>query len=407
MVRVRSALREAGLLAEDRILGCYPCQLSGGERQRAAIAQVLACRPRLVIADEPTSSLDAATQLEILELLKNLKQRLNLALLFITHNPAALEGLADRVLVMSEGRIVESGEVAAMFRRPRHSYTQAMVQAFELLYRGTAREGRDRCKCAGALLLKASGLRKVYTRRTRTGRRRNAVTALDGVDLIVQRGSTLAIVGQSGCGKSTLGRCLAGLEKPDSGDIRTGTDDPRSVQYIFQDASAAMNPRLTIAEIIAEPLCIKGNSARRERQERALHLMSLVGLPARSAVRFPWELSGGQKQRVVIARALAADPKVLILDECLSGLDLPVQVQVVDLLKSLREARGLTYIFILHDLRLAGTVADELAVMHAGRIVERGSASDLFSNPREPQTRLLLDSMPGRLSSSKPTVTVR
>jgi ABC-type glutathione transport system ATPase component len=238
------------------------------------------------------------------------------------------------------------------------------------------------------------------------GRRRNAVTALDGVDLIVQRGSTLAIIGQSGCGKSTLGRCLAGLEKPDSGDIRTATEDPRSIQYIFQDAGAAMNPRLTIAEIITEPLCVRGYSGRRERQERALHLMGLVGLSAHSAVRFPWELSGGQKQRVVIARALAADPKALILDECLSGLDVPVQAQVVDLLKRLREARDLTYIFILHDLRLARVVADELAVMHAGRIVERGSPTDLFSNPREPQTRLLLASMPGPLSSGKPTVTV-
>jgi peptide/nickel transport system ATP-binding protein len=405
-VRVEAALEEAGLRPDDRILGGYPCQLSGGERQRAAIAQVLACRPRMVIADEPTSSLDAAAQLEILELLKNLKHRLNLALLFITHNPATLEGLADRVLVMSEGRIVESGEVATVFRRPRHGYTRAMVQAFELLYHGTDQDSRDPCKSAGAHLLRASGLMKTYTQRARMGKRRNAVTALDGVDLIVQRGSTLAIVGQSGCGKSTLGRCLAGLEKPDSGDIRIGTEDPRSIQYIFQDAAAAMNPRLTIADIITEPLCVRGNSGRRERQERALQLMGLVGLPADSAVRFPWELSGGQKQRVVIARALAADPKVLILDECLSGLDLPVQAQVVELLKSLRETRDLTYVFILHDLRLARAVAEELVVMHAGRIVERGSPSDLFSNPREPQTRLLLASMPGPLPSNKPTVTV-
>jgi peptide/nickel transport system ATP-binding protein len=405
-VRMKSALEDAGLRADERILCAYPYQLSGGERQRAAIAQVLALRPRLVLADEPTSSLDAATQSEILELLKNLKHRLNLALLLITHNPAALEGLADRVLVMSAGRIVESGEVAAVFHRPKHGYTRAMLQAFELLYRDTVQDSRGRSESAGAHLLTASGLRKTYVRRSHLGRRRYVVTALDGVDLTLQRGNTLAIVGQSGCGKSTLGRCLAGLEKPDGGDIGMGSADPRSVQYICQDASAAMNPRLTIAEIIAEPLHIRGNSSRRERQERALHLMSLVGLPAHLAARFPSELSGGQKQRVVIARALAADPKALIFDECLSGLDLPVQAQVVELLKNLRESLDLTYIFILHNLRLARAVADELAVMHAGRIVERGSPSDLFSNPREPQTRLLLTSMPGSLSSGKPTVTV-
>jgi peptide/nickel transport system ATP-binding protein len=394
-LRIRSALEEAGLPVEDRILCAYPHQLSGGECQRAAIAQVLACRPRLIIADEPTSSLDATTQSEILGLLRNLKDRFNVALLLITHNPANLEGLADRVLVMSEGRIVESGELAPVFQQPKHHYTQAMLQAFEQLYCGDVRNNGSRSHPVGAPVLRASGLRKVYTRRTQLATQRYAVTALDRLDLTLHRGSSLAIIGRSGCGKSTLGRCLAGLEKADSGEIWIENNDSQSVQYIFQDAFAAMNPRLTITEIISEPYRIREDGNKRERQERALYLMSSVGLPLRLAASFPSELSGGQKQRAVVARALAADARVLIFDECLSGLDLPVQAQIVKLLKGLRDSMDLTYVFILHDLRLAGAVAEEVAVMHSGRIVEWGSPSELFSHPRASQTRLLLASMPG------------
>lgn len=302
-LRIRWALENAGLPIDERILRAYPHQLSGGERQRAAIAQVLACRPRLIIADEPTSSLDATTQSEILELLKNLKHKFNLALLFITHNPANLEGLANRVLVMSEGRIVESGQMVSVFQEPKHRYTRAMLEAVELLYRESAQDGEGRSPSASMPALRASGLRKAYTWRNRPGRRRHVVTALNGLDLSLFHGRTLAIVGQSGCGKSTLGRCLAGLEKVDSGEIWIEKTDSRSVQYIFQDAFAAMNPRLTVAEIITEPYRIREDGSKRERLERALHLMSLVGLSARLAESFPAELSGGQKQRAVVARA--------------------------------------------------------------------------------------------------------
>jgi len=406
-MRIESAFENAGLPLNPRILCSYPHQLSGGERQRAAIAQVLACRPRLIIADEPTSSLDTTTQSEILELLKNLKNKFNLALLLITHNPANLEGLADRVLVMSEGRIVESGQMTSVFQQPKHRYTQGMLEAFELLYRESAQDSEGRSPSLGRPVLRASGLRKVYSWRNRPGRRGYAVTALNGLDLSLYHRYTLAVVGQSGCGKSTLGRCLAGLEKVDTGEIWIERTDSRGVQYIFQDAFAAMNPRLTVAEIIAEPYCIRKYGNKPERLERALHLMSLVGLPARLAENLPSELSGGQKQRAVIARALAADAKILIFDECLSGLDLPVQAQIVKLLKDLSDLLDLTCVFILHDLRLASAVADEVAVMHAGRIVELGSPREVFSHPRASQTRLLLDAMPGMFPVRQRAVTVR
>lgn len=389
------ALSQVALPPDERILRARPHQLSGGQRQRAALAQALSCKPRLLIADEPTSALDSSTQAEVLDLFLNLKRQRELAILLITHNPAVLAELADRILVMSDGCIVESGDPVAVYGQAQHPFTKRMLAVLHSLNQVTA--SAEPGHPSEPPLVSARGLRKTYTQRSGLWARLAPVVALDGVDLDIRTGYSIALVGRSGSGKSTLGRCLAGLERPDSGELHASSE-PGQIQYIFQDSTAAMNPRFTVRQIIDEPLLISGERDPQVLKERSRRLLDLTELPADLLVRRPAEVSGGQRQRVAIARALNANPRALILDECLSGLDLPTQAQIVELLKSLQRTLGLTYIYILHDLQLARQVADEIAVMDAGRVVDQGPSHRLYSKPAHAHTRALIAAMLPRMS---------
>jgi peptide/nickel transport system ATP-binding protein len=363
-------LAEMGFADPGRIFASYPHQLSGGERQRVTIARALICRPSVVIADEPTASLDAAVAVEILALLRDLKERHRLALLIISHDPRVLAAIADRVVVMRAGRIVEQGARAEVFRSPRHPYTESLLRYLVPL-EGKVAE-------AGEPLLEVRGLRKTYTSRRPFGARR-AVAALSGVDLTIGVSARLALVGRSGSGKSTLVRCLALLEEVDGGEIRLSGENLAALsrrrraavrpglQLVFQDPAAALNPRFSALDAVEEPMRLQRIE---DRRQRALELMEQVGLPPALASRPVPRLSGGQKRRLLLARALATRPRVLFLDEPFTGLDLPLQAQIASLLLALQAAHGFALVIVSHDLDVAASLAGEVAVLADGRIVE-------------------------------------
>ncbi len=395
----RSMLDAVGL--SRHFYSAYPHQLSGGQRQRVVIAQALACKPQLLIADEPTSALDNVTQAEILDLLKRLRDRLQLALILITHNPALLGGLADRVLVMQTGRIVEEGAFEQVCWKPRHSFTKKLLEAIPPL----PIELPGAPEAVPSPLLEVRRLHKSYVRGGWRSSTKSQVVALEDIHLKIAPGSTLALVGKSGSGKSTLGRCLARLEDPDSGEIlwegrnllKLSRSElipvRRRIQLVFQHSATAMNPLLPAAEIIGEPLRVQGGFTKEERRERALAMMEQVGLSSQWADRRPLEFSGGQRQRLALARALILKPDLLILDEALAGLDLSTQARIADLLKDLQASLSLSYLFISHDLRMAAHLASMIAVIKDGRIVDLRSATELLSNPPE-ETSELIRSIP-------------
>ena len=397
----RSILAAVGL-PQHHFYSAYPHQLSGGQRQRVVIAQALACKPQLLIADEPTSALDNVLQAGILDLLKDLRDRLQLALLFITHNPALLSGLADRVLVMQAGRLVEEGAFEQIYWRPRHSFTGNLLKALPAWPEEIPREPA----LQPLPLLEIRHLYKSYLRGGWRSSTKSRVPALQDISLSIDPGSTLALVGKSGAGKSTLGRCLARLEDPDAGEIWWRGKDllklppselaaaRRRIQLVFQHSATALNPLLPAAEIIGEPLRVQGGVSKQERRERALGMMERVGLSAQWADRPPLAFSGGQRQRLAIARALILEPEMLILDEALAGLDLSTQAQMTELLGQLQASLSLSYLFITHDLRMAAHLASTIAVMQDGRIVDSGSAAALLSRPQHPETRDLVRSIP-------------
>lgn len=428
--QAESVLAQVCLGDVRRIYAAYPHQLSGGERQRVAIARALASQPSLLIADEPTASLDSTVQAEILTLLQDLNQRLRIAILLISHNPAVLARLAGRLFVISSGRVVEEGPTDKVLESPVHDYTCSLVRCIPALLdlksaasmesvmgppktpvAATAARAfgarKNNGTCAPSTkpqdLVTVRDLSKSYQQgRWFIRRQKFLVRSLDHINLSISQDSNLALVGESGSGKSTLARCLALLEEPSEGEIwfegRNVLGLPgsaarrirRQIQLIFQDPATALNPRLKAMDIVAEPLEINGVGVRRERQRRALQLMEEVGLPSRWGHRRPLELSGGQKQRLALARALASQPKLLILDEAFSGLDLPLRAQMVNLLADLKERWRLTYLIISHDLGLASRMANEIAVLCQGRLVERGSARELFFAPKHPHTRALV-----------------
>jgi ABC-type glutathione transport system ATPase component len=382
--RCNEMLREVGFTDPERILRAYPHELSGGQRQRVAIAQALICRPRLLIADEPLSALDAATQAEILELLQRLKRDLRLAMLFITHNAGTLAALADNIIVMREGEVAARGSIAKLQSNP-----DQYVQSILFPEKNLAGEPRASGPAADEVpLLEVRGLSKKFVQQRMLSRRKFVVQSLSGIDLSLQRGSTVAMLGRSGSGKSTLARCLAGFETPDSGEVllqgkpaqakRAGVRWP--VQMIFQDAATSINPRFTAQQVIAEPMEIARWKTDADRTVRALALMEEVGLNPEWALRLAGEFSGGQRQRLALARALAAEPELLIMDEALSGLDMPLQAQMVRLLIHLQSRHGLTYLYISHDLNFISLFAQEVIVMEAGRIVERTTPDRLAAS---------------------------
>ena len=394
--RCNEMLREVGFPDPERILRAYPHELSGGQRQRVAIAQALICRPRLLIGDEPLSALDAATQSEILELLQRLKRDLRLAMLFITHNAGTLAALADNIIVMREGEVAARGSIAKL-----QSSQDEYVQGILFPEKNLAGEPRASGPAADEKpLLEVRGLSKKFVQQRMLSRKKFVVQSLSAIDLSLRRGSTVAMLGRSGSGKSTLARCLAGFETADSGEVllqgkpeeakKAGVRRP--VQMIFQDAATSINPRFTARQVIAEPLEIAGCRSKTdaERTVRALALMEEVGLNPEWALRLAGEFSGGQRQRLALARALAAEPELLIMDEALSGLDMPLQAQMVRLLIHLQSRHGLTYLYISHDLNFISLFAQEVIVMEAGRIVERTTPARLAGSTN-PATRELVE----------------
>ena len=401
--RVVDLFEDVHLPEPERIVGRYPHELSGGQRQRVMIAMALALEPALIIADEPTTALDVTTQAQILSLLKELQEKHGTAVLFITHDFGVVAEIAERVVVMRHGRLIESGETQRVLRGPKADYTKALVAAVpSLVPRHGALEDKP------APVLEIRGLDKTYGGRASLfGRRGGEVRAVRAVSLEVPRGHSLALVGESGSGKSTLARCIVGLEMPNGGEIlldganiaglsRKALRPYRHlVQMVFQDPFASLNPRHRVGDIIALGPTLRG-APKDEAWSKARELLGLVGLQPDAVGRYPHEFSGGQRQRIGIARALAMEPKLILADEPVSALDVSVQKQVLELLDELRQSLHLSMLFITHDLRVAAHVCDDVAVMRRGEIVERGSTSDIFANPSHEYTRQLLDSVPGK-----------
>jgi peptide/nickel transport system ATP-binding protein len=369
-LRCNKMLGEVGFADSERIMRAYPHELSGGQRQRVAIAQALICGPKLLIADEPLSALDLATQAEILDLLQRLKRELGLAMLFITHNAGVLSTLADNVLVMRNGQVAARGAMDKL-QNSSDAYVQSVLfPEKNLVSVPKAATGQE---TGGQPLLEVRNLSKKFVQQRMLSRQKFIVQSLEAIELELREGSTVAVLGRSGSGKSTLARCIAGFEKADTGEILLEGKrlfPQHQVQMIFQDASSSLNPRFTARQVVAEPMEIAGWKTDVERTARALALMEEVGLDPAWATRMAAELSGGQRQRLALARALAAEPKLLIMDEALSGLDLPLQAQMLRLLMDLQSRHGLTYLYISHDLNFISLFAQEVVVMEDGRIVD-------------------------------------
>jgi peptide/nickel transport system ATP-binding protein len=395
-------LEEVGIPEPDKAIRAYPFQLSGGQRQRVMIAMALALEPELLIADEPTTALDVTTQAQILELIRDLQKRRGMAVMFITHDFGVVAEVATRVCVMRHGRIVELGTATEVLDNPRHEYTRALLEAIPSNVIPESR-GAER----PAPLLEVRNLHKVFRSRGGLFKPAREVRALDDISFTLAPGETVGIVGESGSGKSTLGRCVVRLERPDSGTLTlAGTDfselkgdalrrERHRVQMIFQDPYASLNPRHRVGYAIAQGPMANG-VPRKKAMQQAEELLDLVGLGAVAVDRYPHEFSGGQRQRIGIARALALNPELIVADEAVSALDVSIQAQVLKLLEELKQKLSLSLLFITHDLRVAAQISDSIIVMQNGRIVEQGTAQEVFLKPREAYTRQLLDAIPGR-----------
>ena len=385
--RAVEVLDRVGIPDAARRSRSRPHEFSGGMRQRALIATALACEPRLLIADEPTTALDVTVQAQVLDLLHTLREETGMGLLLVTHDVGVAAESVDEVLVMRHGRAVEHGPVADVLGAPAEPYTRELLAAVPRLD-----APRKASTDADQVILEATGLRREF------GRGKGAVTAVDDVSLTLRRGETLGIVGESGSGKTTLGRMLVGLLEPTAGSLafegRPHTGVNPAVQMVFQDPVASLNPRRSVGESIADPLRARGERQERRIRERVGELLERVGLEAVHYDRYPHEFSGGQRQRVGIARALAADPRVIVCDEPVSALDVTTQAHVVALLGELRRELGLALVFVAHDLAVVRQVSDRVAVMRRGRIVEEGPVGEVYASPRDPYTGQLLAAVP-------------
>ncbi|MFE0591280.1 ABC transporter ATP-binding protein [Micromonospora echinospora] len=436
--RAGHLLDMVGIRNTARVLAGYPHELSGGMRQRVMIAMAMACEPKLLIADEPTTALDVTTQLQILDLITDLQEQHGTAVLLITHDLGVVAQTCQRVAVMYGGELQETAPTEQLFATPQADYTKRLlsfipsanahvVEAVEALAEdGTARDGSPARVEARAeapdepaaeapspahddapVLLEVTDLTKVFTgRRRRLGRPAPVVRAVDGVSFRVRRGRTLAIVGESGSGKSTTGRALLRLHEPTSGAVTfngtdllaAGDDELRrlrsEMQIVFQDTYASLDPRWTIHRALAEPLRLHTDLDDTAIRARIVEVLETVGLGEDAIDRFPHEFSGGQRQRIGIARALILNPSLVVCDEPVSALDVSVQAQVLDLMKQLQRDLGLTYVFISHDLSVVEMMADEIVVMSQGRVVEQGSVEQIFTAPQHPYTKALLAAIP-------------
>jgi peptide/nickel transport system ATP-binding protein len=467
--------------ARERI-GEYPHQFSGGMRQRVMIAMALACEPKLLIADEPTTALDVTIQKQILELIDDLRRRLGMAVIMVTHDLGVIAGRADRVAVMYAGKVVETTGTSALYGNPRHPYTEALFQALpeksaetrERLYSipgappdlvnppqgcrfaPRCRYANDRCRSeppelsgettahtyrcfypvgarektvagqltvveplaqpeaeaapapvVGPVVLSARDLVKDFpVTKGMLQRRAGTVSAVAGVSFDIRKGETLGLVGESGCGKTTIGRMLVGLETPTSGTISFAGQDlarssgrkyrreRRDIQYMFQDSYASLDPRMRAGSILREPLVVQGIGSRREQRERVRDMLGKVGLPAAWTERYPHEFSGGQRQRLGFARALMLSPQLIIADEPVSALDVSIQAQVLNMMRDLQHELGLTYLFISHDLSVVRYLSNHIGVMYLGKLVEIGTADEVYLRPAHPYTKGLIESAP-------------
>lgn len=361
-----------------------PHEFSGGMRQRALIAMALACEPELLIADEPTTALDVTVQAQILDLLHDLRRETGMGLLLVTHDVGVAAESVDDVLVMRSGLAVERGPVAEVLGAPREPYTKALLAAVPRLAPQASSSAPERAAEEGAVLVEADDVRQVF------GQGRSALAAVDGVSLTVRRGETFGVVGESGSGKTTLGRMLVGLLEPTSGRITRAA----RVQMVFQDPVSSLNPRRSVGESVADPLRARGERDEGVIRARVRDLLERVGLDPEQYDRYPHEFSGGQRQRVGIARALAAEPELIVCDEAVSALDVTTQAQVTALLAELQQELGLALVFIAHDLAVVRQVSDRVAVMRQGRIVEEGPVEQVYAEPRDPYTRQLLAAVP-------------
>ncbi|WP_327334358.1 ABC transporter ATP-binding protein [Streptomyces anulatus] len=399
--RAVEVLDRVGIPDAARRSRLRPHEFSGGMRQRALIAMALACEPGLLIADEPTTALDVTVQAQILDLLHDLRHETGMGLLLVTHDVGVAAESVDEVLVMRHGKEVERGPVARVLGAPREPYTRELLAAVPRVEtRRVVPVPPPRVAEDAAPLLEAVGLRREF------GRGSGRVAAVDGVSLTVHAGRTLGIVGESGSGKTTLGRMLVRLLDPTAGRLRYGGREigslpekelrsfRRDLQMVFQDPVASLNPRRSVGESVADPLRAAGESDEGRIRDRVGTLLERVGLDPAHFERYPHEFSGGQRQRVGIARALAAEPKLIVCDEPVSALDVTTQAQVVELLSELQRELGIGLVFIAHDLAVVRQVSDEVAVMRRGVIVEQGSADAVYADPRDPYTRQLLAAVP-------------
>lgn len=453
--RVLEMFKRVQLPQPERIYKAYPHQLSGGQKQRVMIAMAMSCQPGVLIADEPTTALDVTVQKTILDLMNKLKEEMGSSVLFITHDLGVIAEIADRVLVMFKGKIVEEGSVEAIFSNPQHPYTKSLLacrpplhhrlrrlpvvsdfmetaeaedgslqiiekdSSLEEMLRNARVSGLETRKRLRELKQKAPILKveDLHTwfpaERSFWGGTKSYIKAVNGVSFEVYPGETLGLVGESGCGKTTLGRSLLGLAPVRSGQVlykgasllelksHEMLDLRREMQIIFQDPYASLNPRMSVGKAIMEPMQVHGlYSSDEERRERALQLLDTVNLEPQHFYRYPHEFSGGQRQRIAIARALALNPQFIICDESVSALDVSVQAQVLNLLIELRETYRFTYIFISHDLSVVKFMSDRLIVMNDGQIVEQGPSEQVYANPQQAYTRQLIEAIPkGRMEA--------
>ncbi len=407
----------------------YPHEISGGQQQRVMIAMAIACKPEILIADEPTTALDVTVQKEIIALLKTLQQDYKMSVIFISHDLALVSDIADRIVVMYKGDIVEKGDTKSVFKNPQKEYTKALIGARptlkgrlkklptisdflsgiipRALIAKTAREEKHKNIYSSAPLLEVINLEKTYYSKASFFGTKTALKAVDNVSFKVYSGETLGLVGESGCGKSTLGKAILQLDKATAGTIKYNGKDitnlskkalqtlRKEIQIIFQDPYASLNPRLTVGKAIMEPMKVHGLfSSDNERKARTIEILEKVGLEAAHFDRYPHEFSGGQRQRVGIARTIAVQPKLIICDESVSALDISVQAQVLNLLNTLKEDYGFTYIFISHDLSVVKFMSDQLMVMNKGKIEEIGEADSIYESPQKEYTKTLIEAIP-------------
>ena len=400
-------LRQVEIANPEQMADRYAFEFSGGMRQRAMIAMALACDPDILIADEPTTALDVTTQAEILDLIARLQRERGMAMLLITHDLGLVAEVADEVAVMRWGRVIEQGPVDSIFHAPQQPYTQALIAATLKLDTAIKRAAPA---TSGTPLLSVRGLTKGFGSTNWRGKQTFSITAVDNVELDLYRGENLGIVGESGSGKTTLGRMLLRIIDPSAGTIVwNGDAEPQdvttmsrsdlsryrsAVRLVFQDPFASLNPRMTVKQVIADPLIVSGGMTGAAIEDRVGELLELVGLDRSVMDRYPHAFSGGQRQRIGIARALALNPRVIIADEATSALDVSIRAQVLDLLLDLQKRLDLSFIFIAHDISVVRYFCDRVAVMHLGRVVETGPAERICTDPVEPYTKALISAVP-------------